>query len=154
MELEMIINCKVPCVWMRTRDQILQLLSLAMWSALIVLLFRIESFEWVKFISSLYIAMVILVSGLIMAWSHYRKIVFQFLTKKKNRRTRYTSLAPGITAKHFYMEEKLVRALQQKKCTLIQHCKDGDASFILFLKPSSTPSVLLPKSKVLYSEAA
>lgn len=79
MDLEMIINCKIPCVWMPTRDKILRLLSLLMWVTLLVLLVRIETAEVVKFFASSYIAMVFLIGGLLTAWPHYRKAAFRCL---------------------------------------------------------------------------
>lgn len=154
MDLEMIINCKVPCVWMRTRDKILHLLSLLMWVTLLVLLFRIETAEVVKFFSSFYIAMVFLVGGLLVAWSHYRKTAFRFLTKKQNRRTRYTSLAPEIAAEYFCLDEQQVCALQREKSTLVQHGKDGDTCSLGFHYHARNSTMLLTENQAPYREAA
>lgn len=154
MDLEMIINCKVPCIWMRTRDKILHLLSLWMWVALLVMLFRIETAEVVKFFSSFYIGMVFLVGGLLAAWSHYRKTAFRLLTKKQNRRMRYIALAPEIAAEYFCLEEQQVCALQREKSTRIQHGKDGDTCSLGFHYHARNSTVLLTEEQALYCKAA
>lgn len=154
MDLEMIINCKVPCVWMRTRDKILHLLSLLMWVTLLILLFRIETAEVVKFFSSFYIAMVFLIGGLLAAWSHYRKAAFRFLAKKRNRRMRYSALAPAIAAEYFCLEEQQVRALQREKSTRVQHGKDGDMCPLGFHYHAPDASLLLTRNQAPYRAAA
>lgn len=155
MELEMIINCKVACGWMRIRDKILYFLSLLLWITLLGLLFELETAEVVKFFSSFYIGMVFLVGGLLLAWSHYRKTVFRFVTKKENRRTRYRALAPAIAAKYFCLDEQQVCALQREKSTLVKHGKDGDTCAVGFHYHARNSTLLShDQAPSSYSEAA
>ena len=154
MDLEMIINCRVTCMWMRMRDGLLLLFSGLLWATLLVVLFRIEVQEFLGFISSFYLAMVFLVTGLLLSWSQYRKSISRLVSKKTNRRTRYTAVAPRATAKYFLMEEKQVRALQREKSTVVQHGQDGHPSFLLFHTHSLMHSVPFKKKIAQYHAAA
>lgn len=154
MDLEIIINCRVTCAWMRMRDNLLVLFSGLLWATLLVVLLRIEAQEFLSFIASFYLAMVFLVSGLLLAWSQYRKSVSQFISKKTNRRARYTAVAPKATAKYFLMEEKQVRALQHEKSTVVQHGQDGHPYSLLFYNHSLLHSVPFKMKMAQYHAAA
>ena len=154
MDFEMIINCKITCVWMRVRDKILHLVSFFLWAILLTVLFRIEAKELLNFITSFYLAMVFLVCGLLLTWSHYQKSVFSFVRKRQNRRARFTALPPKATAEYFFMEEMQVCALQREKSTIIQHGKDGLASSLLFHNYSLRNSASLKKITARFYAAA
>lgn len=143
MDFEMIINCKVRCIWTRMRDNLFFILSLALWGTLIALFVRMDAVEVIQFFSSFYLVMVFIVGGLLLAWSQYRKTVFRYLAKERNRRTRSTALAAEVTARYFCIEEKQVYSLQHKKSTLVQHGKESDAIPIFFHYHSNTPVVAL-----------
>ncbi len=154
MDTKMIINCRAPCVWTRLRDKILYLLSLLLWTTLLLLLFRVEISELVYFFTSFYLVMVLLVTVLLVAWSHYRKTVFHFFATKQNRRTRFTLLRPHVAAKYFCIEEKYLCVLQYEKSTVIRHGKDGHISSVLFHHQLIDLPVLFDEDKVHYSAVA
>ena len=154
MNSEMIINCRAPCIWMRVRDKILYFISLLLWVTLLPLLFRVEISELIYFFTSFYLAMVLLVSMLLVAWSHYKKTVFRSLAKKQDRRTRYTLLHPHAAAKHFSLEEKHLCALQHEKSTVVQHGKDGHVSSVVFHNHAIAPPALFTKDNAWYCAVA
>lgn len=148
MDFEMIINCKVRCIWTRMRDNLFVVLSLGMWATLVVLFFRMDAVEVIQFFSSFYLAMVFIVGTLLLTWSQYCKTVFRYLTKERNRRARSIALTPGVTARYFCIEERQVYSLQHKKSTLVQHGKESDATPKFFHYHSSTPVLALAHDTV------
>lgn len=154
MDLEMIINCRVTCTWMRARDHALHILSVLLWVALLLALYHMKGQELLSFISSFYLTMLFVVSGLLLLWSHYCKLVTGLPSNNVSRRTRCTSLAPKTTAEYFLMEETQVRALQCVKSTVVQHGPDGHPSSLLFHNHSLLQSVSFKNKMAQYDAAA
>lgn len=154
MESEMIIYCKAQSAWMRARDKLLYCVSILLWVALLSVLLRLEAQEILKFISSFYLAMVFSVAGLLFGWSRYRKSIFRIITRKYNRRTRYTALSQSTTAKYFFIEEGQLCVLQKEKGAIIQHGNDSYLPSMLFHNHSLLQSASFKKKMARYHAAA
>lgn len=146
----MIIEHKISCVWLRSRDAALLLISGLLWGTLIATL---PSAEFTRVSPNAYVAIVLTIIATCLAWSQISKLYFRFYAQLEDRRHDAVVRTDAIAA-HFGVELARLLAMQQEKNVVIHHSVGGQIATIAgnSLVPSNLQAV--DSSHAPFSQAA
>lgn len=121
MTSELIIEHKVSCAWLRSRDTTIFLASWLLWSTMLATL---PEAQFTGVSASSYGAMMIVIGAMFFAWSRLSLIYFHYSTLAAPRRVD-TVLRSDALAIHFGVDVQRLTAMQREQRLVIFHSSAG-----------------------------
>lgn len=138
----MIIEHNISCVWLRSRDAALLLVSGLLWGMLLASLPDAE-FNHVSPLA--YFATLITIVAMCLAWSTISKAYFAF-SARLNERRQENAVRPDALALHFGIDAASLLAMQCGKTLVIHHTANGQIASVIATR--SVPATVAASTRV------
>lgn len=130
----LIIEHNISCVWLRSRDAALLLVSGLLWG---MLLASLPDAEFGRVSPLAYLATVVTIVAMCLAWAAVSK-AYWGLSARLTERRHETVVRPDMLALHFGIDPASLLAIQRGKTLVIQHTVNGQIANVLATTPAAT----------------